>query len=61
MAHTTRDIVHYTSGNSTGYISGSPTGGVAASGSVWAGAEGSSAYTVGDIVTALKRIGVLAQ
>ena len=53
--------MHYTIANTTGYVSGSPTGGVAASGSVWAGEEGSSAYTVGDVVTALKRIGVLAQ
>ena len=61
MAYQTRDIVHYTSGNSTGYISGSTGGVLSYSGSVWAGEEGLSAYTVGDIVTALKRIGVLAQ
>ena len=61
MAYQTRDIVHSTSGNSTGYISGSAGGVASYSGSVWAGVEGSSAYTVGDIVTALKRIGVLAQ
>ena len=60
MAHTTRDIVHYTSGNTTGYVSGAGTAD-SGSGSVWAGEEGSSLYTVGDIVTALKRIGVLAQ
>ena len=60
MAYLTRDIVHYTSGNTTGYVSGAGTAD-SGSGSVWAGAEGSSLYTVGDIVTALKRIGVLAQ
>ena len=60
MAYLTRDIVHYTSGSTTGYISGSATA-TSCSGSVWAGEEGSSLYGVGDIVTALKRIGVLAQ
>lgn len=61
MAHSTRDIMHSSTGNSTGYISGSVGGVLSYSGSVWAGAEGSTAYTVGDVVTALKRIGVLAQ
>ena len=62
MANSTRDIMHYTSGNFTGYVSGSAADlNKSCSGSKWAGAEGSSAYTVGDIVTALKRIGVLAQ
>ena len=61
MAYLTRDIVHSTTGDSTGFISGSTGGVLSYSGSVWAGVEGASAYTVGDIVTALKRIGVLAQ
>jgi len=61
MAYLTRDIVHfYGSGNVTGYVSGSTPVNVG-SNARWAGVEGSTAYGVGDIVTALKRIGVLAQ
>jgi len=60
MGRTDRDLVLTTSGNVTGYVSGGGTVDCC-SGSVWAGAEGSSSYTVGDIVTALKRKGVLSQ
>ena len=55
------DIVigHSTTGNVTGFAAG--TGTAVVSGSKWAGASGATAYTVGDVVTALKRLGVLAQ
>jgi hypothetical protein len=43
----------------TGFVAGAGTAVV--SGSKWAGKTGASAYTVGDLVTALKKIGVLAQ
>lgn len=46
------------SGNVTGFVAG--TGTAVVSGSKWAGASGASAYTVGDIVTALKNLGMLA-
>lgn len=42
----------------TGFVAGSGTAVV--SGSKWAGKTGASAYTVGDVVTALKSLGVLA-
>ncbi|MCE9566355.1 MAG: hypothetical protein K8U57_30395 [Planctomycetes bacterium] len=42
----------------TGFVAGSGT--ASKSDSVWAGASGSAAYTVGDIVTALKALGLLA-
>jgi hypothetical protein len=45
-------------GNITGFVAGS--GSTAKSDSTYAGASGASAYTVGDIVTALKQIGILA-
>lgn len=45
-------------GNVTGFVAGSGT--ASKSDSVWAGAAGASAYTVGDIVTALKALGFLA-
>ena len=64
MAYMTRDVVHYTTGNSTGFLSGAigaQTSTTAYSGSKWAGSVGSTAYTVGDVVTALKIIGVLAE
>ncbi len=44
--------------NVTGFVAGSGT--ASKSDSVWAGAAGSAAYTVGDIVTALKALGLLA-
>jgi hypothetical protein len=42
----------------TGFVAGSGT--ASKSDSVWAGASGASAYTVGGIVTALKNLGLLA-
>lgn len=45
-------------GNTTGFTAGSGT--ASKSDSVWAGASGSTTYTVGDIVTILKSIGILA-
>lgn len=42
----------------TGFVAGSGT--ASKSDSVWAGSSGSSAYTVGGIVTALKALGLLA-
>lgn len=42
----------------TGFVAGSGT--ASKSDSVWAGAAGASAYTVGGIVTALKALGLLA-
>jgi hypothetical protein len=47
-----------TTGDVTGFAAG--TGTAVVSGSKWAGKPGATAYTVGDIVTALKKIGVLA-
>lgn len=51
-------INYNTTGNVTGFIAG--TGTAVVSGSKWAGAQGGTAYTVGDIVSALKKMGVLA-
>ena len=65
MAFNTRDIVHTTTADVTGFVSGSTLVnsklGNCYSGSTWDGLVGSTGYTVGDIVTALKRIGVLAE
>lgn len=47
-----------TTGDTTGFVAGSGT--ASKDDSVYAGSSGSTAYTVGDIVTALKSIGVLA-
>jgi len=44
--------------NVTGFVAGSGT--AAKSDSVWAGVAGASAFSVGDIVTALKAAGILA-
>ena len=44
-------------GNATGFVANAGT--AANSLSVWAGATGSTAYTVGDIVTILKAYGLL--
>ena len=52
-------ILYSTTGNTTGFVAGSGTAVV--SGSKWAGSTGATAYTVGDIVSALKKMGVLAQ
>lgn len=61
MAFKTRDVVYSSTGDSTGFISGIVAGTNCYSGSVWAGSVGSTAYTVGDVVTALKIVGVLAE
>ena len=64
MAYDVRDITHATSGSVTGFISGSQSSTVAVENmmksSTFNGDVGTSAYGVGDIVTALKQIGVLA-
>ena len=46
------------SGDVTGFVAGSGT--ASKSDSKWAGASGSTAYTVGDIVTILKAYGLIA-
>jgi len=59
--HATVDDVainYATTGNVTGFVAG--TGTAVVSGPKWAGASGATAYTVGDIVSALKKMGVLA-
>ncbi len=65
MGFNVKDIVHTDTGNKTGFLSGSilfrELQGGCYSGSKWDGSVGSTGYTVGDIVTALKRIGVLAE
>lgn len=48
---------HSTTGNVTGFSAG--VGTASKSDSVWAGSTGSTAYTVGDLVTALKKLGIL--
>ncbi len=50
-------VKHATTGNVTGFVAGSGT--ASKSDSVYAGAAGSTAYTVGDLVTALKALGLL--
>ena len=50
-------IQHATTGDVTGFVAGAGT--AAKDDSVFAGASGSTAYTVGDIVTALKAIGIM--
>lgn len=50
-------IRYATTGNVTGFAAGSGT--ASKSDSVWAGASGATAYTVGDLVTALKAAGFL--
>ena len=50
-------IKHATTGDVTGFVAG--TGTAVNDDSVFAGAAGSAAYTVGDIVTALKAVGLL--
>ena len=47
-----------TTGNVTGFVAGGST--ASKVDSVYAGATGSTAYTVGDIVSALKKFGILA-
>ena len=50
-------VQYATTGNVTGFVAGSGT--ASKSDSVWAGSTGTTAYTVGDIVEALKKIGIL--
>ena len=49
---------HATDGDVTGFAAGSGT--ASKSDSTWDGAAGSTSYTVGDIVTALKGVGIMA-
>ena len=63
MGFNVKDISHTSTGDVSGYLSGSstvlsPTATYAAS--TFSGSRGQAAYTVGDVVTALKNIGVLA-
>lgn len=51
-------VQYSTTGNVTGFVAGSGT--ASKSDSVWAGSTGTTAYTVGDIVEALKKIGILS-
>ena len=55
---TTGAVQHATTGNVTGFAAGSGT--ASKSDSTWRGATGTANYTVGDIVTALKALGILA-
>ena len=58
MGFNVKDTQYTSTGDVTGFISsGSLSGSKEA---VFAGASGSTAYTVGDIVSALKDVGVLA-
>lgn len=52
------DDTYSTTGSVTGFVAGSGT--ASKSDSVWAGPSGSTAYTVGDVVGALKALGILA-
>lgn len=49
---------HTATGNVTGFAAGSGT--ASKSDSVWTGGVGTATYTVGDIVNALKNLGILA-
>ena len=53
----TRVVKHATTGDVTGFVAGAGT--ASKSDSTWDGAAGSTSYTVGDIVTALKALGLL--
>jgi hypothetical protein len=59
--HSDSDVyINYSkTGDITGFSAGAGT--ASKSDSKWAGPVGSTAYTVGDIVAALKQMGVLAQ
>jgi len=48
-----------TTGNVAGFAAGSGT--ASKSDSVWTGGVGSTAYTVGDLVRALKQLGLIAE
>lgn len=52
-------VQHTTTGNVSGFVAGAGT--ASKSDSVWTGGVGSTAYTVGDIVKALKNLGIMAQ
>ena len=58
MGFNVRDIVHTDTGNVRGFSSSGTLSGSAEA--TFSGSRGSAAYTVGDIVGALKDIGVLA-
>ena len=53
----TRVVKHATTGNVTGFSAESGT--ASKSDSTWDGASGSTSYTVGDIVTAMKALGLM--
>lgn len=55
-----RDTQYSGSADVTGYNSGG-VGVAAGGGAYWSGAHGGAAYTVGDIVTALKNRGILQE
>lgn len=57
MAKSERDITRTTTGNVTGFVAGSGT--ASKDDSVYAGDVGSTAYTVGDLVSILKARGFL--
>lgn len=65
MAFDVRDIQRSSTGDATGFISGSVSLEQAnvdmIEDSTWTGDVGSTGFTVGDIVSALKSIGVLAK
>lgn len=50
---------HSTTGNVAGFAAGAGT--ASKSDSVWTGGVGSTAYTVGDVVRALKNLGIMAE
>lgn len=52
-------IGHSFTGNTTGFSAG--VGTASKSDSTWKGNAGNTGYTVGDVITVLKKIGVLAQ
>jgi hypothetical protein len=50
-------VLHTTTGNVAGFAAGAGT--ASKSDSVWTGGVGSTAYTVGDVVRALKNLGLM--
>ena len=59
MARDSRDILHTATGETTGFTAGSGTATLADS--THTGNTGSAAYTVSDIVAALKNAGIMAR